>query len=297
MKSIYVKVHATGGLEIQDPFPAEGRLVVDIPAGGSNTFSATTGQYNRIRAQLDAAVTAGIITTLLINETDAERTDQYMETKKVAPPGARTGYGRYFTGLDGNPYFETELGAIVMLAVAGGAAITFIGTIAVAGDFPLAGVAKPGWLYLLTGNATDPVTGQEFTTDDEIIWNGTNWSLAGAKRGQTVVDTATMGPIYTVLDADEFLLVDVSAGPITIDFPVATGKKFKRYELVDVKNNAFTNNIAITVGGVPLATRHRRHLRCHRVRRYGLGHGLRDLGGYPSDLARSRQRHGPLEGH
>jgi hypothetical protein len=253
MKVISVTVHATGGLEIQDPFPAEGRLVVDILPGGAATFAATTGQYNRIRPQLDAAVTAGIITALLVNETDAERTDQYMETKKVVPPGPRTGYGRYFTGLDGNPYFETELGAIIMLAVAGGSAITFIGTIANAGQFPLVGVAKSGWLYLMVGNATDPVTGASFTTDDEIIWNGTRWSLAGTKRGQTVVDAATMGPIYTVLDADEFLLVDVTAGPITIDFPTAVGKKFKRYELLDVKTLANTNNILITIAGVPLS--------------------------------------------
>ena len=253
MKVITVTVHASGGLEIQDPFPAEGRLVVDVGPGVTKAFNATTGQYNRIRPQLDAAVTAGIITTLLVNETDAERTNQYVETKKVAPPGARTGYGRYFTGLDGNPYFETELGAVIMLAVAGGAAISFIGTIANAGQFPLVGIAQPGWLYLMTGNATDPVTSAAFTTDDEIIWNGTAWSLAGAKRGQTVVDAATMGPIYTVLDADECLLVDVTAGPITIDFPAATGKKFKRYELVDVKTLANTNNILVTVAGVPLS--------------------------------------------
>jgi hypothetical protein len=253
MKVISVTVHATGGLEIQDPFPAEGRLVVDILPGGAATFAATTGQYNRIRPQLDAAVTAGIITALLVNETDAERTDQYMETKKVVPPGPRTGYGRYFTGLDGNPYFETELGAIITLAVAGGSAITFIGTIANAGQFPLVGVAKSGWLYLMVGNATDPVTGASFTTDDEIIWNGTAWSLAGVKRGQTVVDAATMGPIYTVLDADEMLIVDVSAAPITLDLPVPTGKQFKRYEIIDGSSNAATNNITITVGGVPFA--------------------------------------------
>lgn len=253
MKYIVVTTHATGGAEIQDPFPADGRLVVDIPAGTTKSFYCNEPQYSRIKPQLDALVTAGILISVLISETDAERTDKFMETKKVAPPGPRTGYGRYFTGLDGNPYFETELGAVIMLAVAGGSAITFIGTIAVAGDFPLAGVAQPGWLYLMTGNATDPVTGASFTTDDEIIWNGTAWSLAGVKREQTIVDAATMGPIYTVLDADELLLVDVSAAPITLDFPTPVAKKYKRYELADALGNASANNITITVGGAPLA--------------------------------------------
>lgn len=253
MKFISVTVHSTGGLEIQDPFPAEGRLVVDIAPSGFKQFYATTGQYNRIKPQLDAAVSAGIITTLLINETDAERTDLYMETKKVVPPGPRVGYGRYFTGADGNPYFETEGGVVITLGVGGGSGVVFMGSIAVAGDFPLAGVAKPGWWYRMTGNATDPVTHAAFTTDDEIMWNGTgSWSLLGAQRKQTVVDSATMGPIYNVLDTDELLLVDVTTAPITINFPLATGKQYKRYELLDYKTRANTNNILITIDGVGL---------------------------------------------
>jgi hypothetical protein len=114
------------------------------------------------------------------------------------------------------------------------------------------GVAKPGWWYIMTGNATDPVTGQEFTTDDEIMWNGAGtWSLIGAQRVQTVVTNA-MSP-YTVKDTDEMLLIDVTGGPVTVDLPVATGKKFKKYELVDALSGAAVNNITVLVGGAPMA--------------------------------------------
>lgn len=257
-KVITVTTHATGGLEIQDPFPAEGRLVVDIPPSTTKSFATTTGQYNRIRPQLDAAVSAGIITVLLVNETDAERTDQYLETKKVAPPGARLGFGRFFAGLDGNPYFETETGLILMLALAGGAPVTFVGVISLPADFPTPAAVQNGWAYRVMrpvqdNDPTKTNTGLDFAPDDEIAWTGSTWVVIGQQRGQTLVDAATMGPIYTASDADEFLVVDVSAAPITVDLPSPVGRKFKRFEIIDSAGNAATNPIAITVGGVPLA--------------------------------------------
>jgi hypothetical protein len=60
----------------------------------------------------------------------------------------------------------------------------FIGAIAVAADFPTPAVVENGWMYRVTAAVTDndPTktnTGDSFVTGDEIVWNGTDWTLVG----------------------------------------------------------------------------------------------------------------------
>lgn len=186
MKSITVTTYAAGGLEIQDPFPSEGRLSVHIAPSTTKTFTTTTGQYNRIRSQLDAALAGGLLTTLLVNETEEERSDKFLELKKAANPTLRTGFGKFFVATaDGKPYFMTELGAILNLGMTGSDPLVFKGAIALATSFPLLADVKTGWLYRVTADVTDSGgggrtgTGQVFLAGAEIAWNGTNWSEIG----------------------------------------------------------------------------------------------------------------------
>ena len=75
----------------------------------------------------------------------------------------------------------TDLGELNI----GGGSGTFIwkGSINVNTDFPLLADVKPGWVYTIaaatvTDNAGAPYTntGQTFTQNHDIFWNGTNWS-------------------------------------------------------------------------------------------------------------------------
>jgi len=57
-----------------------------------------------------------------------------------------------------------------------------IGNIAVAANFPTLATVKQGWLYQITATVfdNDPAktnTGQSFVTGNQIVWNGTNWTI------------------------------------------------------------------------------------------------------------------------
>jgi hypothetical protein len=52
--------------------------------------------------------------------------------------------------------------------------MVFRGSLATSSDFPDALSRHTGDFYIVTGDVTDSVTGQSFTTDDEIVWNGTS---------------------------------------------------------------------------------------------------------------------------
>jgi len=72
---------------------------------------------------------------------------------------------------------KTKLDAII-------APFLFKGAIAIAADFPAPGDVETGWTYRVTANVTDndPTktnTGQSFLAEDEIAWNGTDWTLMG----------------------------------------------------------------------------------------------------------------------
>lgn len=59
------------------------------------------------------------------------------------------------------------------------------GIIFVPADFPTLAEVQVGWSYIIGANVTDndPTktnTGQSFLAGDEIVWNGTNWTLLGA---------------------------------------------------------------------------------------------------------------------
>ena len=62
---------------------------------------------------------------------------------------------------------------------------SYKGDIAVATSFPLAAAVQTGYFYHITADVTDTVGGgrtgttQSFLLGDEIVWNGTNWTLIG----------------------------------------------------------------------------------------------------------------------
>jgi hypothetical protein len=70
---------------------------------------------------------------------------------------------------------------------AGKGAILLKGIIFVPSDFPTLLEVKTGWMYLIGANVTDndiskTNTGQSFLLGDEIVWNGTNWSVMGEDK-------------------------------------------------------------------------------------------------------------------
>lgn len=211
MKSITVTTYAAGGLEIQDPFPSEGRLSVHIAPSTTKTFTTTTGQYNRIRSQLDAALAGGLLTTLLVNETEEERSDKFLELKKAADPTLRSGFGKFFVRTaDGKPYFMMDTGAVLSLGMAGSDPLVFKGAIAAPADFPLPASnplgVQNGWLYRVTANVTDSDgtktnTGASFPAGSEIAWvTGTGWCELGDApeiRGKVISVNGNRTDAYT----------------------------------------------------------------------------------------------------
>jgi hypothetical protein len=79
---------AQGEFHLQDPFPAEGYCVKRIAPSTTVTFPVTVIQLNHLKAQLDAAVKAGIVTSYTFDEADQVPSDELLElrnrTAKVA---------------------------------------------------------------------------------------------------------------------------------------------------------------------------------------------------------------------
>ena len=74
------------------------------------------------------------------------------------------------------------------IPLGGGGAIAntliFKGEINIAADFPTSGVVSEGFTYRIKATVTDndaakTNTGQSFTNEDEIAWNGTDWTIMG----------------------------------------------------------------------------------------------------------------------
>jgi len=63
--------------------------------------------------------------------------------------------------------------------------LSFKGTITVANTFPLIADVENGWFYRVTADVTDnggstyTNTSQSFLAEQEIAWNGTNWTIVG----------------------------------------------------------------------------------------------------------------------
>jgi hypothetical protein len=77
--------------------------------------------------------------------------------------------------------------------------ILFKGNISVNTDFPLIADVQTGWFYTISASVTDDAgvtytnTGQAFINQDEIAWNGTNWSLLGNNSSYVRLDGTTTG--------------------------------------------------------------------------------------------------------
>ena len=260
MKSITVTTHSTGGLELQDPFPAEGRLVVDVAASTTKVFTATTAQYNRLRPQLDAAVSAGIITALLVNETEEERTDKFLESKHAAKPSVRTGFGKFFvsdgTGglIAGSPYFLKADGTVLDLGMSGSSPYIYMGTIAAAADFPTLAAVVVGHSYLITADcidddATKTNTGQNFLTGSMILWDGVAWVDNDPQETGIVTVFATP---YVVADGIHTVLVQtgVIAAPSVVTLPTALALRVgRKIQIIDQDGAAATYPISVTPQG------------------------------------------------
>ena len=62
--------------------------------------------------------------------------------------------------------------------------VQFKGEINIASDFPTLATVQNGWMYIIKTDVTDDDatktnTGQSFLDGDEIVWNGTDWSVFG----------------------------------------------------------------------------------------------------------------------
>jgi hypothetical protein len=244
MKSITVITHATGGAEIQDPYPAEGRLVVDIPASTTKTFTCTSAQYSRIRAQLDAMRSAGILTSLLVNETEEERSDKWMEVKETTPaPATRSGFGKFFvSSADSKPYFLMDDGTVLNLGMTGGEPLIFKGTIATAANFPTLVAVQAGHVYRVTADVTDndvtkTNTGLSFLAGSTIAWTGVTWCDIGEEQSVLFVSTTPV----TLGAGDVLAMVDTVtiAGTATVNLPAANASRVgKILAVVDISGAA-----------------------------------------------------------
>ena len=64
-------------------------------------------------------------------------------------------------------------------------ALVFKGSISANTDFPLIADVANGWFYTILVDVTDNAgasytnTGQSFTVGDEVVWNGTDWTILG----------------------------------------------------------------------------------------------------------------------
>lgn len=83
--------------------------------------------------------------------------------------------------------------------------IIFKGSISINTDFPLAANVQTGWFYRVLAGVTDNAgasytnTGQSFVDGDEIVWNGTNWTLLGnvTPETQDLQDVTDNGSVTT----------------------------------------------------------------------------------------------------
>jgi len=81
---------------------------------------------------------------------------------------------------------SNEADAIRELASNMTSTMIYKGSITLPADFPDPGDVQNGWFYTIAANVTDndPTktnTGQSFIQDDEIVWNGTDWTVVGTR--------------------------------------------------------------------------------------------------------------------
>jgi len=75
-------------------------------------------------------------------------------------------------------------------------AMIFKGSISVSSDFPTSAEVQNGWFYTIAADVTDDDatktnTGQSFQSNDEIAWNGTDWTTLGNLRDVDYIDFDT----------------------------------------------------------------------------------------------------------
>ena len=82
--------------------------------------------------------------------------------------------------------------------------MVFKGSIAIAGDFPTSAAVQNGWVYRITAGVTDndatkTNTGDSFLADDEIVWNGSDWTIIG-RGSSTYMLVSTYDPTSVAAD-------------------------------------------------------------------------------------------------
>lgn len=78
--------------------------------------------------------------------------------------------------------------------------LLFKGAITLPADFPTAILVQIGWMYRVLANVQDSDvtkthTMQSFLENDEIVWNGTNWTVLGNAGSGEVYTNATPMPV------------------------------------------------------------------------------------------------------
>ena len=85
--------------------------------------------------------------------------------------------------------------------------IQLMGTISVSSDFPTSADVQFGWTYRVLVDVTDndvtkTNTGDSFEEGDEIMWNGSNWTIIGVeiwKRDGTIISPRTVGDVLDIV--------------------------------------------------------------------------------------------------
>jgi len=76
-----ITTSAQGEYHLQDPFPAEGYCVKRIAPSTTATFEVTVIQLNHLKAQLDAAVKAGVVSSYTFDDTEQVPSDELLELR------------------------------------------------------------------------------------------------------------------------------------------------------------------------------------------------------------------------
>ena len=102
-------------------------------------------------------------------------------------------------------------------------------------DFPTSAEVESGWFYTIGTDVTDndPTktnTGQSFLAGDEIVWNGTDWTVIGysdfIKKDGTTTTTASIPFAYGLSSLGEVTVGVNGTGHDVTFFGATAGKKF-----------------------------------------------------------------------
>ena len=133
--------------------------------------------------------------------------------------------------------------------------LQFQGLISANSDFPTSAAVQNGWFYIIDTDVTDddPTktnTGQSFQSKDEIVWNGTNWTVLGNTKDVDYIDF----DLTTSIEAAEGRLVwNDDEGTLNLGMPGGNvNLQIGQENLVRVTNDevdTITNGTVVYING------------------------------------------------